>query len=68
MQQYEELKKLTAGKYILGSTDRLSPLSGVVEKLEGYKQFLAKNVGSKFKNALLVQVIQVNNIITIVLI
>ena len=53
--EYERMKEQYKGKYVLGSTDRLSPLSGVAEKLSGYKKLLEKFPDRK-KNAVLIQV------------
>jgi len=38
--KYERMKELTKGKLVIGSTDKLSPLSGIPEKLAGYRRCL----------------------------
>jgi trehalose-6-phosphate synthase len=40
--EYEKIKEQCKNKYVIGSVDRLSPLSGVIEKLAGYEKFLEK--------------------------
>ena len=51
--KYEELKKTCADKIVFGSADRDAPLSGIVEKLEGYKQFLNQIKAGKAKTKLI---------------
>lgn len=53
--EYEKIKEQCRDKYVIGSVDRLSPLSGVIEKLEGYEKFLEKHPESR-KNLILIQV------------
>ena len=53
--EYKKIKEICGDKFVLGSTDRLSPLSGVVEKLAGYKRFLAK-YPEHSKKVMLIQV------------
>jgi len=40
--QYNRLQAEYKGKFVIGSVDRLYPLSGVIEKFEGYQIFLSK--------------------------
>lgn len=53
LKKYEEMKKISSDTRIFGSTDRLSFLSGVAEKLQGYKQFLNKSLAAKVKTKLI---------------
>ncbi len=40
--EYKQMKEVAGKRFAIGSTDRLSPLSGITQKLSGYKKFLAK--------------------------
>ena len=40
--EYENLKEITKGKLVIGSSDQMSPLSGISEKFAGYNKFLEK--------------------------
>ncbi len=52
VREYESLTRIAEEKRVLGSVDRLSPLSGVVEKFAGYVRFLNRNPAFKDKTTL----------------
>lgn len=53
--EYDKVKKLVKEKCVIGSIDRRSPLSGVVEKFVGYKCFLER-FPDFIKKSILIQV------------
>jgi len=54
--EYEKIKEQCKNKYVIGSVDRLSPLSGVIEKLAGYEKYLERYPELR-KDLILIQVI-----------
>ena len=54
--EYNKLKNLTKGKLVIGSSDNLSFLAGISEKLTGYKKFLERFSNYRGKTVL----VQVN--------
>lgn len=54
--EYQRMKEITKDKVVIGSADKLSPLSGIPEKLAGYKKCLERYSNSK-KNMILIQVL-----------
>jgi len=59
--EYEKVKEQAKGKHVIGSVDRRSPLSGVVEKFVGYKRFLKRYPDLK-NRIILIQVLSSLNI------
>ena len=53
--EYNKLKEQCKDKFVIGSVDRLSPLSGVIEKFSVYKKLLERFPDSR-KNSILIQV------------
>jgi len=46
--EYAKMKEKYKDKFVLGATDRLSPLSGISEKFASYKKFI-KDLGPDVK-------------------
>lgn len=52
-EEYKKMKETVDKQYVVGSIDRLSPLSGITQKLTAYKKFLAKFPEYKDKMSLI---------------
>lgn len=53
---YTELKKKHEGKFVFVGIDKINYLSGIRNKLEGYRRYL-RNLGDKYKDNILLQYI-----------
>eukprot|EP00830_Metopus_es_P006955 TRINITY_DN1658_c0_g2_i1.p1 TRINITY_DN1658_c0_g2~~TRINITY_DN1658_c0_g2_i1.p1 ORF type:complete len:988 (+),score=161.66 TRINITY_DN1658_c0_g2_i1:67-3030(+) len=49
LKEYNQLAKSCQGKHVFGSIDRIHPLSGITQKIAGYKEFLKKHPSLNIK-------------------